>query len=219
MYSVNLNSGKKFRLAVKTQIKTKDPEDYTYLQNELKIHKDMNDSEFIVKLYHYYEDKKHVYMYMEVCEYGNLFSVIRKKRYFPEDQTKFYLGCVIEALDYLHKHKIAYRDLKLENLVLDKYRYLKLTDFGISKKMTSNNSQFSTFCGTAAYMAPEVVKRRGHNHLVDHWTCGIILYEMMTGRPPFGDNPSLLLGWCDSRYAYLRHHGASYHVYASVRSL
>ena len=70
----------------------------------------MNDSEFIVKLYHYYEDKKHVYMYMEVCEYGNLFSVIRKKRYFPEDQTKFYLGCVIEALDYLHKHKIAYRD-------------------------------------------------------------------------------------------------------------
>lgn len=131
---------------------------------------------------------------MEVCEYGNLFSVIRKMPdyHFPEEQSKFYMACVVEALDYLHKKKIAYRDLKLENLVLDKYRYLKLTDFGISKIMESENSILSTFCGTSAYMAPEMVKRKGHNHLVDQWTAGILMFEMLSGKPPFGDNPSLL---------------------------
>ena len=116
------------------------------------------DNQFIVKLYRSYEDDNFTYMYLELCQFGNLHSLMRinkkNKKHFDEDTVKFYMGCVIEALDYLHRicnPTVAFRDLKLENLVLNQHRYVKLTDFGISKELPDDRPVTATFCGTYAY--------------------------------------------------------------------
>jgi serine/threonine protein kinase len=83
---------------------------------------------------------------------------------------------MILALDYLHRNNVIYRDLKPENVILDSDGHLKLTDFGLSKMFKADEEQTFSFCGTPEYLAPEVIKGSGHNHLVDYWSFGIMLY-------------------------------------------
>ena len=89
------------------------------------------------------------------------------------------------ALDYLHRNKVIYRDLKPENVILDAEGNLKLTDFGLSKIFKADESMTHSFCGTPEYLAPEVCNNQGHNHLVDYWSFGIMVYEMLSGINPF----------------------------------
>ena len=85
-------------------------------------------------------------------------------------------------MECLHSESVIYRDLKPENIILDKEGYIKLTDFGLSKKETKNTY---TFCGTPEYLAPEIIKGIGHNKAVDWWSLGTLMFEMIAGRPPF----------------------------------
>lgn len=141
-------------------------------------------SPFIVKLYRTFKDSKYVYMLLEACLGGELWSLLRDRGCFDEPTTKFCVGCVTEALDYLHHIGIVYRDLKPENLILDAEGYIKLVDFGFAKKIGSGQKTW-TFCGTPEYVAPEVILSKGHDFSVDFWSLGILVYELLTGSPPF----------------------------------
>jgi len=146
-------------------------------------------NKFLVNLHTTYKDKLRVYFLLDVCLGGELFTILRQRRYFDENTAKFYTSCVVEAFAYMHKKYIIYRDLKPENLVLDSVGYLKVTDFGFAKKVTDKTF---TLCGTPDYLAPEIVTGQGHGKGVDWWTLGILIYEMLASFPPFFDDEPMM---------------------------
>ncbi|KAM4614699.1 cGMP-dependent protein kinase 2 [Polymixia lowei] len=146
-------------------------------------------SQFIVRLFRTFRDDKFVYMLMEVCLGGELWSILRDMSFFDEPTARFCIGCVLEAFDYLHSRGIVYRDLKPENLLLDAEGYVKMADFGFAKKIGLGKKTW-TFCGTPEYVAPEVIMNKGHDFGADCWSLGILVFELLTGNPPFaGPDP------------------------------
>ncbi|XP_023606095.1 cGMP-dependent protein kinase 2 isoform X2 [Myotis lucifugus] len=143
------------------------------------------------KLYRTFKDNKYVYMLLEACLGGELWSILRDRGSFDEPTSKFCVACVTEAFDYLHRLGIIYRDLKPENLILDAEGYLKLVDFGFAKKIGSGQKTW-TFCGTPEYVAPEVILNKGHDFSVDFWSLGILVYELLTGNPPFSGTDQMM---------------------------
>jgi cGMP-dependent protein kinase len=141
-------------------------------------------SSFICRMFKTYKDSKYVYMLLEACLGGEVWTILRDRGCFDEDTTKFITGCVLEAFDYLHGRGIIYRDLKPENLLLDVNGYVKLVDFGFSKRL-GYSSKTWTFCGTPEYVAPETILNKGHDRAVDYWALGILMHELLTGNPPF----------------------------------
>lgn len=173
-------------LIKKHVVETKQQE---HVFNEKKILLEL-DSSFIVKLYRTFKDKKYVYLLMEVCLGGELWTILRDKDNFDEPTTKFYIACVVEAFDYLRSRRIVYRDLKPENLMMDSIGYVKLVDFGFAKKI-ENGGKTWTFCGTPEYVAPEIILNKGHDCSSDCWSLGILIYELMTGNPPFTSSDAM----------------------------
>ncbi|KAL8184924.1 UNVERIFIED_CONTAM: hypothetical protein K2H54_032518, partial [Gekko kuhli] len=141
-------------------------------------------SPFIVRLYGTFRDNRHVYLLLEFCQGGELWAKLREARYFSEPVAVFCSACVVEALDYLHNQGIVYRDLKPENLMLDAKGYVKLVDFGFAKALDPGEKTYS-FCGTPEYLAPEILRHEGHDYAVDFWMLGVLIFEMIVGRPPF----------------------------------
>lgn len=122
---------------------------------------------------------------MEYVNGGELFFHLSRERIFPEDRTRFYGAEIISALGYLHSQNIIYRDLKLENLLLDKDGHIKIADFGLCKEEISYGRTTKTFCGTPEYLAPEVLEDNDYGRAVDWWGTGVVMYEMICGRLPF----------------------------------
>lgn len=160
-----------------------------HIINEKRIMME-SDSAFIVKLYRTFKDDKYLYMLMEPCLGGELWTVLRDRRNFDEDTTRFYTACVVEAFSYLHSRHIIYRDLKPENMLLDALGYVKLTDFGFAKRLYPPGNKTWTFCGTPDYVSPEIILNRGHDYSCDYWSLGVLMFELLTGAPPFtSDEP------------------------------
>uniref|UniRef100_A0A4W5RH78 cGMP-dependent protein kinase n=1 Tax=Hucho hucho TaxID=62062 RepID=A0A4W5RH78_9TELE len=146
-------------------------------------------SHFIVRLFRTFRDDKYVYMLLEVCLGGELWSVLRDMSSFEDQTARFCIACVLEAFDYLHARGIIYRDLKPENLLLDAEGYVKMVDFGFAKRIGLGKKTW-TFCGTPEYVAPEVIMNKGHDFGADCWSLGILIFELLTGSPPFsGTDP------------------------------
>lgn len=138
-------------------------------------------SDFICRMYRTFRDTKYVYMLLEACLGGEVWTILRDRGCFDEDTTKFITGCVLEAFEYLHSRGIIYRDLKPENLLLNNRGYVKLVDFGFSKSL-GYSSKTWTFCGTPEYVAPETILNKGHDRAVDYWALGILMHELLTGK-------------------------------------
>nr|XP_032805466.1 cGMP-dependent protein kinase 2-like isoform X4 [Petromyzon marinus]XP_032805467.1 cGMP-dependent protein kinase 2-like isoform X4 [Petromyzon marinus] len=144
---------------------------------------------FIVRFYRTFRDQKFVFLLMEACLGGELWSVLRDSGGFQEVSARFCVACVVEALAYLHARGILYRDLKPENLLLDARGYIKMADFGFAKKLACGRKAW-TFCGTPEYVCPEMIVNRGHDRGADCWALGVLVYELLAGVPPFsGTDP------------------------------
>lgn len=137
-------------------------------------------SPFICRLYRTYRDSKFVYMLLEACMGGEVWTILRDRGTFDDATAQFIIGCVLQAFEYLHNQGIVYRDLKPENLMLDATGYVKLVDFGFSKYI-GYSSKTWTFCGTPEYVAPEIILNKGHDRAVDYWALGILIHELLTG--------------------------------------
>uniref|UniRef100_A0A667ZZQ4 Ribosomal protein S6 kinase beta-2 n=1 Tax=Myripristis murdjan TaxID=586833 RepID=A0A667ZZQ4_9TELE len=140
---------------------------------------------FIVDLLYAFQTGGKLYLILECLSGGELFMQLEKEGIFMEDTACFYLGEITLALGHLHSNGIIYRDLKPENIMLNHQGHIKLTDFGLCKESIHDGAVTHTFCGTIEYMAPEILTRSGHNRAVDWWSLGALMYDMMTGSPPF----------------------------------
>ncbi|KAK6489576.1 RAC-gamma serine/threonine-protein kinase isoform X1 [Huso huso] len=140
---------------------------------------------FLTSLKYSFQTKDRLCFVMEYVNGGELFFHLSRERVFSEDRTRFYGAEIVSALDYLHSAKIVYRDLKLENLMLDKDGHIKITDFGLCKEGITDAATMKTFCGTPEYLAPEVLEDNDYGRAVDWWGLGVVMYEMMCGRLPF----------------------------------
>jgi protein kinase X len=142
---------------------------------------------FIVNLYSAFQDQRNLNMLMEYVIGGELFSQLRRVGRFNDDTATFYAAEIVLAFSYLHNLKIVYRDLKPENLLIDKEGHIKIADFGFAKVV---HDRTWTLCGTPEYLAPEIIQSKGHDKGVDWWATGILIYETLAGYPPFYDeNP------------------------------
>ncbi|CAB4044962.1 cGMP-dependent kinase 1-like, partial [Paramuricea clavata] len=141
-------------------------------------------------LYKTFKDDKYVYMLLEVCLGGELWTLLRDKSQFDDMAARFYVASVVEAFSYLHGRGIVYRDLKPENMLLDSHGFAKLVDFGFAKKIGFSNKTW-TFCGTPEYVPPEIILNKGHDFSADYWSLGILIFELVTGNPPFTSNDAM----------------------------
>lgn len=143
-------------------------------------------SPFICKLHYAFQTSSKLYMVMELLSGGELFFHLSQQGLFSEIRTKFYVGEILLGIEYLHSNGIIYRDLKPENVLLDHEGHVRLTDFGLSKQeMHEKSSKAYTFCGTAEYLAPEILMSQGYTVAVDFWSLGALMYYMLSGAPPF----------------------------------
>uniref|UniRef100_A0A3P9IM70 Ribosomal protein S6 kinase n=1 Tax=Oryzias latipes TaxID=8090 RepID=A0A3P9IM70_ORYLA len=144
---------------------------------------------FIVDLIYAFQTGGKLYLILEYLSGGELFMQLEREGIFMEDTACFYLAEISMALGHLHQKGIIYRDLKPENIMLNDSGHVKLTDFGLCKESIHDGTVTHTFCGTIEYMAPEILMRSGHNRAVDWWSLGALMYDMLTGAPPFtGEN-------------------------------
>lgn len=141
---------------------------------------------FITQFYELYEDSKRYYVFLEYADNGDLETFLQTRGRLQENMSRYFFTEIILALDYLHNDlRIAHRDLKPQNILLDRYNNVRITDFGLSKSINEAQPNLTSNCGSPAYAAPEVIIGKPYNKAADIWSLGVILYRMVTGHLPF----------------------------------
>jgi serine/threonine protein kinase len=140
---------------------------------------------YIVALHYAFQTSSHLVLVLNYCPGGNLQQLTAQQKRLQEPLARLYDAEVLLAIGHLHDRSIVYRDLKPENVVIDNENHCRLTDFGLSKEGVRSNMRNQSFVGSLAFIAPEILQQRGHNHTVDVYGLGVLLYAMLTGMPPF----------------------------------
>jgi serine/threonine protein kinase len=162
----------------------KEEADYRHIMSERNILSQDISHPFLVKLKCTFQSESKLYIVMQFVNGGELFFHLQKDFKFSELRAKFYAAEIVSAFEFLHSKDIVYRDLKPENILLDADGHVVLVDFGLAKALLKT-AQTKTFCGTPEYLAPEVVLNKQYGKDIDWWCLGSVLYEMLTGLPPF----------------------------------
>ena len=165
-----------------------DPEAQKRFQREVDFIKDL-EHPFIAEFFELLEDAKNFYVVMEYVENGNMLEFVNRNGELPEDTIRRYFFQLVAVLEYLHDVKrIAHRDLKAENVLLDRHDNIRLIDFGLSNMFSAENPYLKTACGSPAYASPEMVRGQPYTKAGDVWSAGILLYAMACGELPFEDD-------------------------------
>jgi hypothetical protein len=164
-----------------------DSEAVTRLTRELNFMKQIRHP-FIAQFYESLEDEDAHYYVMEYAEHGSILNYITSHGPLSEQQARHYFSQIVSVLDYLHTElHVCHRDVKAENILLDKYNNIRVIDFGLSNQFTTAQPLLNSACGSAPYASPEMAKGQPYSTAADIWSAGILLYSMVTGLLPFDD--------------------------------
>ena len=165
-----------------SKVKIIDNQNIKNIKNERDLLSKLNHP-FIVNMHFSFQNSNYLYLVIDLLTGGDLRYHLFHRKSFNEEQSKFFISCVILGLEYCHSNLIIHRDIKPENVILDSYGYAHITDFGIAKMQQPNNSNETS--GTPGYMAPEVLFGRNHTTVADYFACGVMCYEFMKGVKPY----------------------------------
>jgi len=145
----------------------------------------LNDNPFLIHLHYSFQTDDKLYFVMDYIPGGDMAFHLDQRQRFSEKEVRFFAAEIALALEHLHSCGIVYRDLKLENILLDRSGHVCLTDFGLSKELDSVGATTKTVCGTPTYLAPEVLLGQPYGNAIDWWSLGVVMYELFTGMNPF----------------------------------
>nr|XP_020476458.1 protein kinase C zeta type isoform X3 [Monopterus albus] len=171
-----------------------DDEDIDWVQTEKHVFEQASTNPFLVGLHSCFQTESRLFLVIEYVNGGDLMFHMQRQRKLPEEHARFYAAEICIALNFLHEKGIIYRDLKLDNVLLDHDGHIKITDYGMCKEGIRPGDTTSTFCGTPNYIAPEILRGEDYGFSVDWWALGVLMFEMMAGRSPFDiitDNPDM----------------------------
>ncbi|XP_015931041.1 atypical protein kinase C [Parasteatoda tepidariorum] len=160
-------------------------DDIDWVQTEKHVFETASNYPFLVGLHSCFQSPSRLFFIIEFVRGGDLMFHMQRQRRLPEEHARFYSAEISLALNFLHERGIIYRDLKLDNVLLDHEGHIKLTDYGMCKEGIRPGDTTSTFCGTPNYIAPEILRGEDYSYGVDYWALGVLLYEMLAGRSPF----------------------------------
>uniref|UniRef100_A0A182MX20 Mitogen-activated protein kinase n=1 Tax=Anopheles culicifacies TaxID=139723 RepID=A0A182MX20_9DIPT len=181
-----------------------------HTRTERQVLEAIQEAPFLVTMHYAFQTESKLYLILDYVIGGELFTLLCKRLLFEESAVQIYIAEIIVAIEHLHKVKIiysystnqvepmlmklgiVYRDIKLENILVDMDGHIVLTDFGLSRELTYEHERAYSFCGTVEYMAPEILKPRpeGHDTAVDWWSVGVLTFELLTGASPFAAEPN-----------------------------
>lgn len=171
-----MKSLKKRNLLLKNQLK--------YALTECNVLRNAT-SHFILRLHASFQTPQHLYMVLDYCPGSDLAFHIAQRVTLEEHECRFYIAELILAIEHLHEMHVVYRDLKPENILIAADGHIRLADFGLSKEGVDGNNFAKSFCGSPAYLSPEMLKNKGVGKAADIYGIGAVMYEMLTGEPPY----------------------------------
>lgn len=174
------------KIMSKTQLMAENQ--FSNIITERRVLREAGPHPFVIECHSGFQTQNAVVLVLEYLPGGDMYDLLKNNGSLSEDQARFYVAEILVGLHELHRLKFVFRDLKLENILLDERGHIRLADFGLAGKVDpirGREQQITDISGTAIYQAPEILSRRGHGRCVDFWALGVLTHVMLTGRPPF----------------------------------